>query len=289
MRFSRIACSGPPRFGCHLERADGWHDPPIASSLGAFGRRSGYDEEAVIPELYRRVTAACRTLVGDSCELVLVNKGSRDKTWPTLQMPAHRDDRVVAVDLSRNHGHQLALSAGLSLARGERILVIDADLQDPPELLSDMMQLMDDGADVVYGQRVGRDGETWFKKVSARTFYRLLLRMTDVAIPRDTGDFRLMNRQVDDALLAIPEYQRFIGGMVAWIGFRQVALRYHRDKRFAGETKYPLGKMLAFALDAITGFSTVPLRASIYFSSFFVELAGLLVIYTHCLIGFIPE
>ena len=163
---------------------------------------------------------------------------------------------MVAVDLSRNHGHQLALSAGLSLARGERILLIDADLRDPPELLSDMMQLMDDGADVVYGQRVGRDGETWFKKVSARTFYRLLLRMTDVAIPRDTGDFRLMNRQVDDALLAIPEYQRFIGGMVAWIGFRQVALRYHRDKRFAGETKYPLGKMLAFALDAITGFST---------------------------------
>jgi glycosyltransferase involved in cell wall biosynthesis len=186
---------------------------------------------------------------------------------------------VVAVDLSRNHGHQLALSAGLSLARGERILVIDADLQDPPELLSDMMQLMDDGADVVYGQRVGRDGETWFKKVSARTFYRLLLRMTDVPIPRDTGDFRLMNRQVDDALLAIPEYQRFIGGMVAWIGLRQVALRYHRDKRFAGETKYPLGKMLAFALDAITGFSTVPLRLSIYMASIFVGLAGLLVIY----------
>ena len=186
---------------------------------------------------------------------------------------------MVAVDLSRNHGHQLALSAGLSLARGERILLIDADLQDPPELLSDMMQLMDDGADVVYGQRVGRDGETWFKKVSARTFYRLLLRMTDVAIPRDTGDFRLMNRPVVDALLAMPEYQRFIRGMVAWIGFRQVSLQYHRDKRFAGETKYPLGKMLAFALDAITGFSTVPLRLSIYMASFFVGLAGLLVIY----------
>ena len=123
-------------------------------------------------------------------------------------------------------------------------------LHDPPELLPDMMQLMDDGADVVYGQRVGRDGETWFKKVSARTFYRLLLRMTDVPIPQDTGDFRLMSRQVVDALLAMPEYQRFIRGMVAWIGFHQVALQYHRDKRFAGETKYPLGKMLAFALDA---------------------------------------
>jgi dolichol-phosphate mannosyltransferase len=238
-----------------------------------------YDEEAVIPELYRRVSAVCRTLVGDSYELVLVNDGSRDETWAILQMLAHRDDRVVAVDLSRNHGHQLALSAGLSLARGERILVIDADLQDPPELLPDMMQLMDDGADVVYGQRVGRHGETWFKKLSARMFYRLLLRMTNVPIPQDTGDFRLMNRQVVDALLAMPEYQRFIRGMVAWIGFRQVPLQYHRDKRFAGETKYPFGKMLTFALDAITGFSTVPLRISIYMASFFVGLAGLLIIY----------
>jgi dolichol-phosphate mannosyltransferase len=238
-----------------------------------------YDEEAVIRELYRRVTTVCGGLVGDSYELVLVNDGSRDETWTILQMLAHCDDRVVAVDLSRNHGHQLALSAGLSLARGERILVIDADLQDPPELLPDMMRLMDDGADVVYGQRVGRDGETWFKKVSARTFYRLLLRMTAVPIPRDTGDFRLMSRQVVDALLAMPEYQRFIRGMVAWIGFRQVPVQYHRDKRFAGETKYPLNKMLTFALDAITGFSTVPLRVSIYMASFFVGLAALLVIY----------
>jgi len=238
-----------------------------------------YNEEAVIRELHRRVTTVCRRLVGDSYELVLVNDGSRDETWAISQMLARSDDRVVAVDLSRNHGHQLALSAGLSLARGERILVIDADLQDPPELLPDMMQLMDDGADVVYGQRVGRDGETWFKKVSARTFYRLLLRMTDVPIPQDTGDFRLMSRQVVDALLAMPEYQRFIRGMVAWIGFHQVPLQYHRDKRFAGETKYPLGKMLAFALDAITGFSIVPLRASIYIASFFVVLAALLAIY----------
>jgi len=238
-----------------------------------------YDEEAVVPEFYRRVTTVCRTLVGDSYELIFVNDGSRDNTWTILQMLAHRDDRVVAVDLSRNHGHQLALSAGLSLVRGERVLVIDADLQDPPELLPDMMQLMDDGADVVYGQRIAREGETWFKKVSARVFYRLLLCMTDVPIPRDTGDFRLMSRQVVDALLTMPEYQRFIRGMVAWIGFRQVPLRYHRDKRFAGQTKYPLGKMLTFALDAITGFSIAPLRVSIYLASCFVGLAGLLAIY----------
>jgi polyisoprenyl-phosphate glycosyltransferase len=238
-----------------------------------------YNEQGVIHELYRRVTTVCRNLVGDCYELVLVNDGSSDGTWTLLEMLAHRDDRVVAIDLSRNHGHQLALSAGLSLARGERILVIDADLQDPPELLPDMMRLMDDGADVVYGQRARRDGETWFKKVSARVFYRLLLRMTDVPIPPDTGDFRLMSRQVLDALLAMPEYQRFIRGMVAWIGFRQVPLHYRRDKRFAGETKYPLRKMLVFAADAITGFSIAPLRASLYVASLFVGFAGLLTIF----------
>src|SRR6516164_4596008 len=238
-----------------------------------------YDEEAVIRELYRRVTTVCRTLVGDSYELVLANDGSRDKTWAILQVLALRDDRVVAVDLSRNHGHQLALSAGLSLARGERILVIDADLQDPPELLPEMMRLMDGGADVVYGQRVERDGETWFKRASARVFYRLLLRMTDVGIPPDTGDFRLMRRPVLDALLAMPEQQRFIRGMVAWIGFRQVPLEYRRDRRFAGETKYPLRKMLTFAVDAITGFSTAPLRVSLYIATVFAIFAILLTIF----------
>ena len=238
-----------------------------------------YNEEAVIPELYRRVTHACRSLVGGRYELVFVNDGSFDKTWAMLQELAHHDDRIVAVDLSRNHGHQLALSAGLSLARGERILVIDADLQDPPELLPEMMRLMDGGADVVYGQRVERDGETWFKRASARVFYRLLLCMSDVGIPPDAGDFRLMRRPVLDALLAMPEQQRFIRGMVAWIGFRQVPLEYRRDRRFAGETKYPLRKMLAFAIDAITGFSITPLRITLYVASFFLLLALLISIY----------
>jgi len=157
--------------------------------------------------------------------------------------------------------------------------VIDADLQDPPELLPEMMRLIDDGADVVYGQRLGRDGETWFKKLSATAFYRLLLRMTDVAIPPDAGDFRLMSRQVLDALLAMPEQQRFIRGMVAWIGFRQVPLQYHRDKRFAGKTKYSLRKMLTFAIDAITGFSTTPLRVSLYIAAAFAIFAVLLMIF----------
>jgi dolichol-phosphate mannosyltransferase len=240
-----------------------------------------YNEEAVIHELYRRVTHACRSLVGESYELVLVNDGSLDETWAMLQELAHNDDHIVAADLSRNHGHQLALSAGLSLARGERILVIDADLQDPPELLPEMMRLMDDGvgADVVYGQRVRRDGETWFKRLSASVFYRLLLRLTDVWIPPDTGDFRLMKRPVLEALLAMPEQQRFIRGMVAWIGFRQVPLQYHRDRRFAGTTKYPLRKMLTFAVDAFTGFSIAPLRISLYIASIFVAFALLLIVF----------
>jgi glycosyltransferase involved in cell wall biosynthesis len=238
-----------------------------------------YNEEAVIPELYHRVTQACRCLVGDRYELVFVNDGSFDETWAMLQELAHNDDRIVAVDLSRIHGHQLALSAGLSLARGERILVIDADLQDPPELLAEMMRLMDDGADVVYGQRVERDGETWFKRVSASAFYRLLLRMTDVGIPPNTGDFRLMRRPVLEALLAMPEQQRFIRGMVAWIGFRQVPLEYRRDRRFAGETKYPLRKMLTFAIDAITGFSIAPLRISFYVACLFLLFALVTIIY----------
>jgi polyisoprenyl-phosphate glycosyltransferase len=239
-----------------------------------------YNEQAVINELYRRVTLACRSLICDTYELILINDGSFDETWAMLQELARIDDHIVAVDLSRNHGHQLALSAGLSLARGERILVIDADLQDPPELLPEMMRLMDGGADVVFGQRVERDGETWFKRVSASAFYRLLLRMTDVAIPPNTGDFRLMRRPVLEALLAMPEQQRFIRGMVAWIGFRQVPLQYHRDRRFAGETKYSLRKMLTFAVDAITGFSIAPLRISLY-------VAFLVLLFSLCTMSYV--
>jgi dolichol-phosphate mannosyltransferase len=238
-----------------------------------------YNEKAVIHELHRRVTAVCRDVVDDSYELILVNDGSRDCTWALLQMLARSDDRVVAMDLSRNHGHQLALSAGLSIARGERIFVMDADLQDPPDALPEMMRLMDEGADVVYGQRTERDGETWFKKHTASLFYRVLLKLTDVPIPPDTGDFRLISRQVLDALLAMPEHQRFLRGMIAWLGFRQVPYKYSRNQRFAGETKYPFRKMLAFAVDAITGFSIVPLRVSLYLACILIASAMMLSAY----------
>ncbi|CAN5326775.1 glycosyltransferase family 2 protein [soil metagenome] len=220
-----------------------------------------FNEEGVLPAFLSRV-AAVLDGVGGTSEIVVVDDGSRDGTWRAMTEAAARDSRIVAVRLMRNHGHQLALTAGLSICRGERVLIIDADLQDPPELLPDMMVLMDRGADVVYGQRRARAGESLFKRVSAAAFYRLIGRMTDVDIPRDAGDFRLVTRRVLDVLLSMPERHRFIRGMVAWIGGHQVPIAYDRQPRAAGESKYPLGKMIRFAADAITAFSVVPLMAS---------------------------
>jgi glycosyltransferase involved in cell wall biosynthesis len=219
-----------------------------------------YNEQDGIGELVSRVQAACLGAgVGDH-EIVLVDDGSSDRTWAAIARHASEDPRVVGVKLSRNHGHQLALSAGLTFARGERILILDADLQDPPELLGAMMAEMDRGSDVVYGRRRVRHGETTTKKLTAFVFYRLLRALTDVPIPADTGDFRLMTRRALNVLLAMPEQHRFIRGMVSWVGFRQSPVDYDRQPRFVGETKYPLRKMIKFAIDAITGFSTKPLR-----------------------------
>jgi glycosyltransferase involved in cell wall biosynthesis len=226
-----------------------------------------YNEEACLPEFHRRVAAAASAVVGEDVEIILVNDGSRDATWTVLQRLVEDDPHVLAVNLSRNYGHQLALTAGLQACRGERILLIDSDLQDPPELLGEMMGLMDQGADVVYGMRRQRDGETAFKRGSARLFYRLLRRMVEVDIPADTGDFRLITRRVLDELNRMPEHHRFIRGLISWIGFRQVPLVYDRDPRFAGETHYPLLKMLRFAIDAVTGFSVVPLRTASFFGA----------------------
>ena len=220
-----------------------------------------YNEEGSLEELYRRAAAAAEGVAGRSFEIVLVNDGSRDRSWEIMRSLAARDERVVAINLSRNHGHQLALTAGLDLCSGERILIIDADLQDPPELLPAMAAEMDrQGADVVYGLRRARAGETAFKRSTAKLFYRGLSRLAEIDIPRDTVDFRLMSRRALDALLSLPEQARFIRGMVAWVGFRQVPLVYDRAERHAGTTKYSLGKMVRFALDAVTGFSTAPLR-----------------------------
>ena len=240
-----------------------------------------YNEADNVDELHRRLSTACNKCIGNDFEIVLVNDGSRDRTWSKIRTLAdERDNRVIGINLSRNYGHQIALSAGLTLARGRRILIIDADLQDPPELLSSMMAAMDTGADIVYGQRTSRAGETKFKTVTAAAFYRILSRLVEIKIPLDTGDFRLMSRRALDVLNSMPEHHRFIRGMVSWIGLRQEPILYERAPRLAGTTKYPIGKMVRFALDAITGFSVQPLRFASYLG-IFVGLSGMvLLIYT---------
>ena len=234
-----------------------------------------YNEEESLPELIRRLEAVCQAYAASGYEIVLIDDGSRDQTRQLIEDFAKKRDDIVGVFLSRNHGHQLALTAGLRICRGERIMILDADLQDPPELLHDMMALMDDGADVVYGKRTARKGESAFKLATAHIFYRLLNRLIDVDIPNDTGDFRLMSRRALNTLNEMPEHHRFIRGMVSWIGYRQVPIEYAREARFAGETKYPFKKMLGFAIDAIAGFSVLPLRFSIYLG-FICAILGML-------------
>lgn len=238
-----------------------------------------YNEEPGLREFVRRVTAAC-TAVSDDYEIVVVNDGSKDRTLEVMLELAEQHPELVVVNLSRNHGHQLALTAGLTVARGERVLILDADLQDPPELLGPMLDMMGDGFDVVYGKRRSRAGETAFKLATAKLFYRLIQRLTDTPIPTDTGDFRLMSRRALDVLLSMPERHRFIRGMVSWIGFKQTPILYDRDPRFAGETKYPLHKMVRFAIDAVTGFSTRPLTFAITLGVWTAVFSVVLVVYS---------
>jgi dolichol-phosphate mannosyltransferase len=239
-----------------------------------------YNEEACLPELHGRLSRAAATVAGNDYEIVLVNDGSRDGSWEIMRELARDDRHVVALNLSRNHGHQLALTAGLDLCSGDRILIIDADLQDPPELLPQMIEEMGrQRADVVYAVRRARAGETAFKRGTAKLFYRLLSKLAEIEIPLDTGDFRLMSRRALDALLSLPEQARFIRGMVAWIGFRQVPIAYERAERHAGQTNYPLAKMMRLALDAVTGFSTAPLRFASHIGLWLVAASVLLVAY----------
>lgn len=219
-----------------------------------------YNEEAVLETLEKRLSAACADVFGGDYEIILVNDGSKDRTWPVICDLVKRNPCVLGVDLSRNHGHQLAVTAGLQASRGALVMIIDADLQDPPELLGAMVAKVEQGYDVVYGQRVRRHGESMFKRSTASLFYKLLNRLAEHEIPLDTGDFRLMTRRVVDQLNAMPERFRFIRGMVSWIGFEQTGIEYERDPRAAGETHYPLTRMIRLAFDAITSFSTLPLR-----------------------------
>lgn len=223
-----------------------------------------FNEEAIIPELDRRLRAFLTDVgsgVGDAWEVIFVNDGSKDRSLALLKELAAAEPRYKVLSLSRNFGHQMAITAGLDRANGEAVVVMDADLQDPPEVVRQMVARWREGFDVVFGVRSRRHGETVFKKLTAAIFYRLLRGMLgDVSIPIDAGDFRLMSRPVVLTLRALRERHRFVRGLVWWVGFRQTAVSYERPARFAGETKWPLRRMLHFAVDGITSFSTVPLR-----------------------------
>jgi glycosyltransferase involved in cell wall biosynthesis len=212
-------------------------------------------------------------------EIILVDDGSSDGTWREIEAACKTSAQVVGIKLSANRGHQIALTAGLKAAKGERIMMIDADLQDPPELMTDMMFMMDRGFDVVYGRRIERQGETIFKSATAHLFYRVLNALSDISIPRDTGDFRLVNRKTLDAVLEMPERARFIRGMFAWAGFKQVGIEYVRAPRETGETKYPLRKMIRFSIDAMTAFSTKPLKLATRLSFVSLFIAALMAVY----------
>jgi len=236
-----------------------------------------WNEQESLPELYRRIKTVLDQ-TQEPWELVLINDGSTDRTVEVMHQLNASDPRVHYIDFARNFGHQIAVTAGMDYAQGEAIILIDADLQDPPELILDMIQKWKDGYKVVYAVRKERKGETWFKLFTAKLFYRLIYRITDVDIPLDTGDFRLMDRKVVDRLTEMKEHHRFIRGMTSWVGFKQTGVEYVREERFAGETKYPLRRMVRFAVTAITGFSIFPLQLATFMGFLIAILSALLII-----------
>jgi len=237
-----------------------------------------FNEEEVIFATHERLFAALNR-IGCGFEVIYINDGSRDATLAKLLQLSNKSDSTRIISLARNFGHQAAVSAGLEYAQGDAIVVIDADLQDPPELIETMLEKWREGHQVVYAQRQERAGETAFKKVTANLFYRILNALSDIEIPRNVGDFRLIDRRVADVICKMPEHHRFLRGMVSWVGFSQYALPYARDARHAGATKYPLRKMLTFASDGIISFSTVPLRLAIWGGMFSAGFAALLIVY----------
>lgn len=239
-----------------------------------------YNESEVIDYTVEELLNVTNSIEGYQFELIFVNDGSADDTEAKLLNYSQQHDKVHLISFSRNFGHQPAVSAGIEAATGDAVVLIDADLQDPPHLIKDMIELWEKGYDVVYGTRENREGESRFKLASAKWFYRILNYLSEVSIPLDTGDFRLMDRQVVDQLNAMPEKNRFIRGMVSWIGFNQTSIRYQRNARFAGETKYPLRKMLKFGLDGILSFSVKPLKLSIVMGFLSSGIALLMLLYT---------
>ncbi|TGK04788.1 glycosyltransferase [Leptospira semungkisensis] len=247
-----------------------------------------YNEEKTIPELVKRLHVLIRILKEkngfskEDIEILFVNDGSRDSTFDVLKKYCESEPGFFLLNLSRNYGHQLAITAGIDTARGGAVAVMDGDLQDPPEFVADLYSKMDEGFDVVYARRRKREGESLFKLITAHVFYRILKKLTRFEIPIDTGDFRIMSRRVTDVLVSMREEHRYIRGLIAWIGFKQTGLEYDRDERFHGETKFSVSKMLGFALDGITSFSSAPLKFSSYLgftSAFFGALYTIYILY----------
>jgi len=233
-----------------------------------------YNEELVINENYIRLKKVMDS-VEQSYEIIYMNDGSRDKTKDIAEEICRKDENIKLINFSRNFGHQAAISAGMDLAQGDAIIVIDADLQDPPEVIPKMIEKWKEGYEVVYGKRIKREGDSFFKKITAKIFYRVLKSMTSINIPVDAGDFRLIDRKVCDALTSLPERNRYVRGLVSWVGYKQTFVEISRQERFAGETKYPLKKMIKLAIDGITSFSYKPLAIAGYFGGL-TSLIGLI-------------
>ena len=219
-----------------------------------------YYEEQVVEECYNRLTKVLKEIQDYEYEIIFINDGSKDNTLDILERIAKVDNNVKVISFSRNFGHQAAVTAGLKYVTGDVIVIMDADLQDPPELIPDMLKEWEKGYEVIYGKRKSRKGESVFKRLTAKAFYSTLNKLSDVEIPKDTGDFRMVDRKVVDVVNSLPEHNKFLRGLFSWVGFEQLAYEYDRKERFAGKTKYPFGKMLKLALDGILSFSTKPLK-----------------------------
>ncbi|ACL75661.1 glycosyltransferase family 2 protein [Ruminiclostridium cellulolyticum] len=222
-----------------------------------------YNEQEVINETFKRLSGVFKNYFM-GVEYIFINDGSKDNTYFKLKEIANANTCVRVINFARNFGHQIAITAGMDYAQGDAVVIIDADLQDPPEVILQMVEQWNQGYEVVYGKRLQREGETFFKKLTAKMFYRFLDSMTDVKLPVDVGDFRLIDRKVCDAMKCLPERSRYVRGLVSWVGFKQTSVEYRREKRFAGETKYPLKKMLKLAGDGIFSFSYKPLKLATF-------------------------
>lgn len=239
-----------------------------------------YYEEEVVNECYNRMTGVLSKIENYDYEIICVNDGSKDKTLQILEEIASKDNKLKVISFARNFGHQCAVTAGLKFVTGDCAVIIDADLQDPPELIPEMLKLWEEGNEVIYGKRKTRDGESIFKLLTAKMFYKILNILSDVEIPKDTGDFRLVDRKVVDVINSMPEHNKFLRGLWGWVGFKQIAYEYERKERFAGKTKYPLKKMLKLASDGIIGFSTKPLKLFGGFGILSIFISFLLLIYS---------